>query len=150
MGAIATMKTEGQARDTIVASLKSLQADDWRNLPPLPNPPPNVSAPVQMMPTSTAETAIDQQRRGLMREISIIEDRVERLQDELLIERESKAALQIELTTAREQIGELRGKLSIIEKERQPALFWLFAMAIAVAVAIVITAALLILAGRVG
>lgn len=143
---IARLKASGQDRDSIHAALKSMQADEWRNLPPMPTAPPDFE-PIQMIPTSTAETAIDQQRRGLMREITLLEERIEQLTDELSSERESKAALQAELTVSREQIGELRGKLGNIEKERPAARFWLTVLVAAVILAVVATA-ILLLAGR--
>lgn len=144
---IARLKASGQDRDSIHAALKSMQADDWRGLPAMPAAPPDFE-PIPMIPREAAESTVEQQRRGLMREITMLEDRAERLQDELLIERESKAALQSELTVAREQIGELRGKLAIIESERPSTRFWLVVLAAAIVLAVVATA-LLLLAGRV-
>lgn len=143
---IARLKASGQDRDSIHAALKAMQADDWRGLPDMPAAPPDFE-PIPMIPREAAETTVEQQRRGLMREISIIEGRVEQLKDELLIERESKAALQSELTVAREQIGELRGRLAIIESERPAARFWLLVLAAALLLAVAITA-ILLLAGR--
>lgn len=140
---VARLKANGMSRDELHAALKSLQSDDWRKLPEMPAPPPNFE-PIAMIPTSTADTALQQRTTALMREIATLQEWIERLESELSGEREKGAALQSELTAAREQLGELRGALGMIETERRPASWWLGVVA-GVALAVVILAALVVL-----
>jgi DNA-binding transcriptional MerR regulator len=112
------------------------------------------------MPTAAEEAARDEIRLVPLANVERALNEAVRLESELArVTQERDIAIERrdrDVTTYNEriaaltgEIGELRGKLSIIEKERQPALFWLTALAFAVAVAIVLTATVLILAGRV-
>lgn len=129
MAHISAMIQAGHSRDEIHASLKILAADDWQGLPVLPPTPPGME-PIAVVPTSTA----DAQRRSLVREIGALETQIDTLQDALNKERAQTAELQQQLMASREQLGELRGKLSAIEGERRPLAFWLITLALAVAV----------------
>lgn len=121
---VVRMKAAGADRDTIHASLKTMQADNWRNLPDMPAAPPDFE-PIAMIPREAAENAVTGQRQALMREISLLQDRVDSLVDDLKNERAAKESAQAELSAAREQIGELRGKLATIENERPSSVWWL-------------------------
>lgn len=145
---IASLTNNATSRDEIHATLKNMQSNEWRDLPPMPEAPAG-QEPIRLVPESTAQTAIYEQRAAMMREITILEEQIEKLETNLKSESDGKAALQSELTVAREQIGELRGKLA----ERPSSDYWLRLMAVAVLVAVVLTAALavlLLLAGRGG
>ena len=84
-------------------------------------PAPPGSEPISVIPREAAEARIDEQRRALVREISVLTDRVQSLEQELSNAREQRADLQVELTSAREQLGELRGRLDVVQSERLPA-----------------------------
>lgn len=158
---IATLKKEGVSSDEIHAALTQLQSEDWADLPPMPSAPPG-SGPIPMIPRETAETAVSTQRSALMREIVILQERVERLDQQLAEEREKREALQEkhiqernslqnELTEAREHLGELRGKLGAFETERKPSSWWLrVVLAVAVVVFIFTLVATLLAGGGVG
>lgn len=116
---VAALKEQGETRDTIHTTLKRLQTEDWKDLPLMPPAPPAMG-PIQMMPRETADTALSTQRAALMREIALLQDRVEGLENQLSTERQHSAELETELRTAREQVGELRGRLATMETERLP------------------------------
>lgn len=137
LAAIVDMKAAGQTRASIHASLKALQADEWRDLPPMPPPPPG-SAPVSMVPREAAEARIDEQRRALVREIGIMQDTITRLETDLQAEREQRADLQTQLTTAREELGELRGKLAMLSAASLPARAVLVGVLVVTAVVVVV------------
>lgn len=118
---IASMRDEGAPNDDIHASLQRLQAGDWIDLPTMPAAPPG-EGPVDMMPREAAETAVQTQRAALLREITLLQERVETLEDTLADERQQHSAqvstLQGELLTARERLGQLSGRLEVIEGDR--------------------------------
>ena len=62
--------------EEIHASLKQLQADDWIDLPPLPEMPSDVTT-VAVMPREVATTTIQAERRSSMRELATYQERVE-------------------------------------------------------------------------
>lgn len=115
---IAALKGEAIPTDEIHATLTRLQSEEWVDLPPMPSAPPGVG-PVPMISREAAETAVATQRQALMREIAILEDRVDTLESRLVSEQERRETLQNELTTARELLGELRGQLDSVDRERQ-------------------------------
>lgn len=137
---VASMKQDGRGRDDITASLRRLQGDEWRELPDMPAAPPGVE-PISVIPREAAEAKIDAQRGALMREISVLQDTVERLENDLKVERAERAALTQQLIEAREKLGELRGQLSGVNRSD----WWLRYIAVAVLVlgAVVIAALVL-------
>ena len=78
--------------EEIHASLKQLQAEDWIDLPPLPQLPSDTT-PVPVMPREVAQTAIQSERRSMMREIGTLQERIEKLEKQLEMEREGREAL---------------------------------------------------------
>ncbi len=121
---IAQLKEEGNSSEDIHRVLQQLQKQDWQDLPPMPAAPPE-AGPIAMMPREAAETAVSTQRAALMREIALLQDRIETLSEQLATEREKRDQVQKELLEARERLGELRGQLTeagskqeLLEQER--------------------------------
>lgn len=92
---INNQKREGVSSDLIHAQLRSMQIEEWDELPPLPTIVSNVAS-VPMMPIVAADNKIEAERRGWLREIAKLEQQVEKLQerldakDERLLEAERK------------------------------------------------------------
>lgn len=110
-----------RARNTpwadIHATLSRMQAQDWADLPPMPAAPPGV-VPGPLVTQSEAQQALLQQRQALTREIALLNDRVDALQADLAEERAAHTATRQELSATLTALGELRGKLEILEPER--------------------------------
>ena len=110
--------------EEIHASLKQLQAEDWIDLPPLPQVASDTT-PVPVMPREVAQTAIQSERRALMREIGTLQERVEKLEKQLETEREAREALlkseregrEEKLMTLLREINQLQASLSNAETE---------------------------------
>ena len=96
MAQVKLLKRAGLANDHIHSTLRELQAADWRDLPPLPVPPPNI-APVPVM---SQEAAIAD-RRGLLQEIDIYLKRIDQLEHQLATTQSEKEQLMVELAEAR-------------------------------------------------
>lgn len=156
---IAVLKNEGNSSDDVHRALQQLQDGDWRDLPPMPAAPPDVG-PIAMIPRETAETAVSAQRSAMMREIAILEDRVDLLSQQLAEEREKRDSIQEDLTETKERLGELRGQMSeagakqellVQERHRERRLLTSVLVAVSVVAAILlITVVLLALSGGVG
>jgi len=97
--------------------------------------------PVSMIPREAAETSIEVQRKAWQRELQLLQDRIETLEDELTRERTDRTKAQAELADLRERYGELSGKLS----ERKSTQFWLMLVGGVVIAVIVMTVVLLLL-----
>jgi DNA-binding transcriptional MerR regulator len=145
---IHALKQEGQDRDEIMATLKQLESEHWRDLPPMPAAPPGVVT--ETINLETAETALVTQRNAALREIAILEERIENLEGDLVqerLKRESiEAELRQELSKRRDEVTTLTGQLeaakaqvTIIQQERQPAAYWLRVIVVIVAIAILLT-----------
>lgn len=74
---IARLKAEGAKADEIHLDLKRLAMNDWIELPALPDVAGTAVVPVVAQSTATA--AMDIQTRALLREISTLQQEVERL-----------------------------------------------------------------------
>jgi len=156
---IAVLKEEGNTSEDIHRILQQMQKDGWQDLPPMPAAPPD-AGPVAMMPREAAETAVSTQRAALMREIALLQDRVEVLSEQLATEREKRDQVQAELLEAKERLGELRGQLSeagsrqeLLERERNRERRLLTSILVVigvVAVALLIVVVLLATTGGVG
>lgn len=104
----------------IHATLASLKANEWADLPPMPGAPPGVT-PQPVVTQSEAQNALIQQRQTLAREIALLNDRVNALQGALDEEREAHTRTREALATARGELGVLQGKLEVLEPERAQA-----------------------------
>jgi len=74
---IAHLKNNGARSDEIHADLKRLQVKEWVELPDVPDIAGAAIVPV--VPQSTATAALETQTRALLREISTLQQEVERL-----------------------------------------------------------------------
>jgi DNA-binding transcriptional MerR regulator len=117
---IASLKSESRPRDEIHAALKRLQAEDWADLPPLPPAPAGVG-PIPMIPREAAETAVTSQRSALLREIAILQERVQSLDEQLASERQRREDERLKAQEAREvllrEVAEAQRKLAESEVE---------------------------------
>lgn len=139
---ITTLKAQATPKEEIHVALRQMQTGNWADLPAMPAAPAGVE-PISMIPREAAETAVTSQRSALMREIAMLQDRVEQLQTALDDERTAKNALQTQLTDTREQLGELRGKLSTINAERLPTRVTL-AIVVAVVLGVLVIVAVVV------
>lgn len=136
---IATLKEQGETRDGIHAALKRMQTEEWADLPGMPPAPPNVG-PISMIPREAAETAVTTQRAALLREIAMLQERVENLEGQLAKEREQveqerqrfeerleaerlkvqqlREAMQKELTDLRVSLAEAQTELRLYRQGR--------------------------------
>jgi DNA-binding transcriptional MerR regulator len=136
---IFTLKEQGESRDGIHAALKRLQTEGWVDLPDMPPAPPNLG-PISMIPREAAETAVSTQRAALLREIAMLQERVENLETSLakereLLDQERKRAderveaerqktqelrevMQKELTDLRVQLAESKTELRLYQQGR--------------------------------
>jgi DNA-binding transcriptional MerR regulator len=118
------LKKRSVPLEEIHASLKQLQADDWIDLPPLPEVPSDVTT-VPVMPREVAQTAIQSERRSNMREIATLEERIEKLEKQLELERTGREALlkseregrEEKLVTLLREMSQLETKLAAAETE---------------------------------
>lgn len=115
---VASLRTDGLPHEDILATLDSLEANDWADLPSLPIAPPG-QGPISVIPREAAERTMEAQRQTLTREIALLTDRVATLEEQITKERTSHDGTRRDLTEAREQLGELRGQLSTLETEHQ-------------------------------
>lgn len=136
---IAASKQQGLHTHEIHTALGRMKADEWRDLPAMPPMSASVQG-VDVIPREAADTALSTQRAALIREITVLTDRVQSLERELSTAREERADLQVELTAAREQLGELRGQLSERLPMRTVLIGVLIAAAVVVAVLLIILA----------
>lgn len=104
---IALLKRQGLNRDEIFLTLDQMQQDDWLNLPPMP-PAPSSMRSLRMIPEMAADTALSSQKTSMLREIAILEDRVEDLEERLSDERSKSSEKQEALLR---EIADLRAKL---------------------------------------
>ncbi len=114
---VADLRSRNISWEDIHATLARMQAEDWADLPPMPSAPPGV-VPGPLVPQSEAQQALLQQRQALTREIALLNDRVDALQADLAEERSAHATTRQELSATLTALGELRGKLEVLEPER--------------------------------
>lgn len=62
------------------SELQALRITEWEGLPDLPSA--NAMANVPVVPTAAADAALSSERRGLLREIQLLNDRIEELESE--------------------------------------------------------------------
>jgi len=104
----ATLIDNGTPRGEIHISLNRMQADDWADLPPMPAAPPSMG-PIRMISQDAAETAITSQRSSSQREISILDERLDKVTEDLESERTRRADLEVELRRVIQELGKWRG-----------------------------------------
>ena len=134
---VAAMRADAISHEVILDTLDNYQANGWQDLPPLPVAPPG-HGPVTMIPEHSAQAVLQEQRRALMREISIREDQIEDLQDRLATETTAHEATRATLSDIRQQLGQLQGQLQTLDssmtRERRLLVRVLVAVAVVAAV----------------
>ncbi|GAB4575815.1 MAG: hypothetical protein Kow0077_29170 [Anaerolineae bacterium] len=114
---VAELRTKNTPLEDIHATLAAMQAKQWVDLPAMPGAPPGlVQQPV--VTQSEAQNALIQQRQALTREIALLSDRVNVLQEELEEERAAHGETRQALANTRTELGLLQGKLEVLEPER--------------------------------
>jgi DNA-binding transcriptional MerR regulator len=88
-------------------TLERLQADNWEDLPHIPERPNMAAVPV--VPEAAAQAALDAERRTLFREIATLQERLEKVEAQLEEERAGREAL---LQTERAEREKLLRELS--------------------------------------
>ena len=115
LGLIKERTDHNTPRHEINAELHTLQAADWRQLPPLANPAEQ-NDPSAMVPMATAQTAITIERQALLREIGTLQNNVRELKTELSTERGDKEKLLREIADLN---GQLQRALTLVELYEQ-------------------------------
>lgn len=114
-------KQAGYSTADVHAELRELQANDWHDLPALPESPSNV-ATVPMVPTAAADSAIQSERRSLLREVAALEKRVADLAEQLASEqasrREDVERLLRELSDKERRLSEMETLVKLYEAGR--------------------------------
>ena len=105
---IAAMTRRSLPREEIHAELRRLQANDWRELPPLSQQELNTASGL-IVPSVSAQAALDVERRFLLREIASWQQRAEQLEKSMADERAKAGEKQEELLR---ELAELSSKLS--------------------------------------
>ena len=100
---IVARRKENAPREEIHMHLSEMQAADWNDLPLMPAAPPG-AGPISMIPREAAETAVSSQRSALLREISMLQDRIATLEEELAKTREGREELISELAAANREL----------------------------------------------
>jgi DNA-binding transcriptional MerR regulator len=100
---INTLKRKNTPADEIHMRLQQLEAEEWQDLPPLEQgPTPTASFPV--VPQAAAETALDAERKKWTREIAMMSERIEKLEEELAGERGKREELIRQLAEAQTEL----------------------------------------------
>jgi DNA-binding transcriptional MerR regulator len=103
---IALLKAQNTPTPDIIATLRSAQANNWRNLPPLPGGIAN-DEPIIMMPVEVAETRIRALQERYEAQLQAIAAERDALKAQL-------AALQTRLDTATDEIKSLQARLTAL------------------------------------
>jgi DNA-binding transcriptional MerR regulator len=109
---IGGLKRQGWGREQIYLALDDLQAKDWRDLPDMPAAPLSMRS-VQMIPELAAENALSTQKAALMREITLLGERVEQLEQLVVTERQQAMEKQEALLR---ELAEVRADLRAAEQ----------------------------------
>ncbi len=114
MYALKVMKDDNTPPDSNHERLHRWQANDWNELPDMPDAPANFAS-VPMVPVAAAETALSTEKRSLMREIAMLQERVEQLLADRAVDRAEVTALLREIGDLRagheREIGDVRAEL---------------------------------------
>lgn len=113
---IAYLKDNGARADEIHVDLQRMAANDWVDLPDLPEVPG--SQRVAVVPRSTAETALSAERRALLTEIARLEKHLEDSEKRLDKAHDENQKLLREIGDMREKIGELATELRLYKAGR--------------------------------
>lgn len=159
---VGSLSRQGLTEEEIALSLNELRAQGWADLPTMPGRPSG-GEPLRLVSEDAAETALATVKQQLMREISLKQERISELEEDLqrvrtevqqerLAREEERSSwqqkvdgLQADLRESRETLGELRGRLSLLEAQERRSLAWLKWLLLAVVVLAVLAVMLAIL-----
>jgi DNA-binding transcriptional MerR regulator len=99
---ISQLKRSNFTKDEIALALQQVRADSWETLPPLPDSQPSARVPV--VPAAAADAALESERRSLMREIAMLQDRIEKMEGSARSDRETILELTRRLATAEAEL----------------------------------------------
>ncbi len=115
MYALKVMKDNNTPPDTIHETLQRWRANDWQELPDMPDAPANFAS-VPVMPVAAADAALSTERRSLLREIAFLQERLAQLEAEHIARDTKRDAEQQAERAARDvllrEIGDLRADLA--------------------------------------
>ena len=109
---VKNLKATNTPLEEILAALRQLEHDGWQGLPDMPEAPPGV-AEFPVMPTAAAEAALTSERRSLLREIAVLQERIDQLEAKLDGERDQRDDLLREIGDLRQHIGEQENELKL-------------------------------------
>lgn len=138
LATVAKYRHEGLAIDTIDNLLAEGKLIPLEDIPQEPTPETEAARDSVEIVTIPRDTYLLEVERFQL-QINTYQDRIKQLERALSESAEDKERIQNELSAAREQLGELRGKLGVIETERRPATYWLQVIVIIVGIAIGLT-----------
>ena len=137
LAVVGILKLEGMTKDDIRATLITMQDEDWIDLPPMPAAPPGVG-PVPMIPAHSAATEIQTLHVSHMREIAILEDRIDTLETQLTEANADRVQVRQDLSQARADLARLEGERTAETRERKFVYIVMLAVAIVAAVLFVL------------
>ena len=73
---IKTLKETNTPVEEIHSALQQIENSDWQDLPPMPEAPPGV-AEFPVVPAAAADAALSTERRALLREIALLQERLD-------------------------------------------------------------------------
>lgn len=111
------MRRTGAMTEEIEEALAKLQQENWEQLPPAPDPPLDIETG-PAIPENIVRTELAARAQTLMKDIVLREAQIVDLQKRLDERQQENKIMQEQLTTTREELGVLKGKLSSVETER--------------------------------
>ena len=121
MAHVARLKNAGMNRDSISATLLTMQESNWDSLPDMPPLMPG-QEPIAMIPTEAVSGRIEEIRTRYVHEIETLENRVDELEAQLDNERtqhrEDIERLAKEQNDLYRQLGQLQAKLDMTEQSK--------------------------------
>jgi DNA-binding transcriptional MerR regulator len=100
---IDALKKSGSNPDDIHATLRQLQKNNWADLPPLPNAPAGIVS-VPVVPQAAADGVLTAERRGYMREIATLQEKIDQLENKLDTANTDRERLLRELAAAEREL----------------------------------------------
>lgn len=99
---ISKAKMAGVTLEELTLALTAFQENDWATLPPITQP--SVTARVAMVPSAAADASLDIERRSLTREITFLQERIAKMEQQAQQERELVLDLTRRLATAEAEL----------------------------------------------
>lgn len=149
LATVAKYRNEGLAIDTIDTLLADGKLIPLEDIPQEPTPETEAardSVDILAIPRDTYLLEVERYQL----QINTYQDRIEYLESALTDAAGDKERIQGELTKAREELGELRGKLGVMEVERRPASYWLAVIAGIVVIVVIMAAVIVVYLGSRG